>query len=289
MRLSLDLGIAEEIEIRLIKPSTRPVRTECGSLGGLKASISEKGLLQPIVVRPTDSGFEVVAGNRRFKACKALGLRKILSRVMDLDDKEAYEVALMENLQRQSLNFVEEATAFSRYVEEYGYGGETELAHKLGKSEQYISQRIRFLTLPRDLQEKVTRRLVSPTQAIELIGLEEPEQRAVSEMVVRDGISSRSVRRIARDLRRSHGESVGLDFETGRTKSDDRLERALGKCITTLRTSLIRLDDSTSSLRETDWATRDVLLSFSNVLRQEIDTLTRIRAKLRKEKYRRAL
>ena len=102
----------------------------------LTSSIRQQGLLEPIVVRPLDDGFEVVAGNRRLDACKKAGMRKISCNILYLSDKEAYEVSLIENVQHKTLDAIEEAEAFKSYVEEYGYGGESELASRIGKSQQ---------------------------------------------------------------------------------------------------------------------------------------------------------
>lgn len=290
MKFDLHLGLVEEVEVRLIKPSPRPVRDDMGSISELKASISEKGLLQPILVRPTDVGFELVAGSRRLQACKSLGLRKILCHIMELNEKEAYEAALTENLQHRTLNPVEEALALKKYVSDYGYGGESELARRIGKSEQYVSQRIRLLSLPEDVLLKVSRRLVNLSQAVELIGLEKSEQRIISDIVVRDRVSSRSVRRIARDMKNGQDVSLSLDFQpNSHTNENNRVQRVLDKCIVLLRTNLIRFNDAISHLREDDWIAKEMLQADSRVFREQIDVLIRVRSKLGREEYLKAL
>lgn len=107
----------------MIKPSKSALRTDNGPMNGLMLSIEDKGLLEPIIVRPAGDGFEVVAGMRRFEACKKLGWRRIPAHVVELTDREAFEVSLLENIQRETLNPIEEARAFRNYVEEFGYGG----------------------------------------------------------------------------------------------------------------------------------------------------------------------
>ena len=103
----------------------------------LADSIKKIGLLQPIVVRTTEGseGFEIVAGNRRYSACRQLGWRKITCHIVELDDKGAFEIALAENVQRQTLNPVEEGLAFRKYVNEFGWGGVSELAQKISESQ----------------------------------------------------------------------------------------------------------------------------------------------------------
>jgi ParB family transcriptional regulator, chromosome partitioning protein len=109
LNISSHSGFLEEIKVKQIKLPERALRAEIGNLDELTYSIREKGLLQPIVVRPLDNSsyFEVVAGNRRFRACISLQCRKILCHIVDLDDKEAYEVSLVENVQHKTLELIE--------------------------------------------------------------------------------------------------------------------------------------------------------------------------------------
>jgi ParB family chromosome partitioning protein len=108
------------------------------NLGELAESIRQHGLLQPIVVRPMPQFYEVVAGNRRFAATKLLGLRKISCHLVDLSDREAYEIALVENLQHRTMNPMEEAIAFSQYVASHGWGGVTDLSKRIGRSQEFV-------------------------------------------------------------------------------------------------------------------------------------------------------
>lgn len=260
----------------MLRCSANGLRDDLGSTEELAASISEKGLLQPIVARPVENGFEVVAGNRRLAACKSLGMRKVHCHVIELDEQEAYEVALIENIQHETLNPVEEARAIKRYVDTYGYGGESELARKIGKSEQYVSQRIRLLSLAPDVLAKVSRRLVSLSNAVELIGLEERSQRMVSDMMTNEKMSSRSVRRLVKNIR-----SVEDPFSLPEGPSgNQRTYRVLGKCIGLLRTNMIRFDDIIDHLDEGEWVLRETLLAHRTTLHQQIDALIRLRNRI---------
>jgi ParB family chromosome partitioning protein len=174
----------EELEVHTIHPPKYSLRKDIGQLDGLITSIEEKGLLEPIVVRPVGDGFEVVAGHRRLEACKRLGWRKIPCHIIELDDREAYEVSLIENLQHKSLDPIEEALAFKRYVDEYGYGSVTELARRIGKSHSYVSRRIALLSLSEDVREELVRRRTSPSIAQELINLEADEVRELTQVIV---------------------------------------------------------------------------------------------------------
>ena len=139
-------GWVEDINILDISPPTNQLRTNMNSLEELAESIKKIGLLQPIVIRINHSeNFEIVAGNRRFNAYKKLGRRKIACHVVEIDDKTAYEVSIIENVQRHTLDPIEEGLAFRKYVVEFGWGGVSELAQKLSKSTSYVCKRIKLV------------------------------------------------------------------------------------------------------------------------------------------------
>ena len=122
-----DVDIEEEIEIRNIKPSSISVRSVRSSLNDehireLASSIRQHGLIQPITVRPLRGSFEIVAGHRRFRACKLLRWRVIPAIVRSLSDKDAFEIQLTENIHRLTMDPVEEAEAFKKYILDYGCG-----------------------------------------------------------------------------------------------------------------------------------------------------------------------
>src|SRR5947209_1177067 len=109
-------GVLTEIHVGKIRHSTLLLRNVNIALEQLELSIAQQGLLQPIIVRMIDGeSYEVVAGNRRFAACKRLGWKRVMCHVIELDDKDAFEVSLIENLQHQTLNPIEEAVAYKRY------------------------------------------------------------------------------------------------------------------------------------------------------------------------------
>ena len=124
---NLLIGIIEEVDVHKIR---QPDITFYGDArietSELVNSIRQNGLLHPIVVRTKGSFFEIIAGCRRYNACRTLGFRKIICHVVEMDDKSAFEVSLTENIQRRSLDPIEEAKAFRTYVDELGWGGLTE-------------------------------------------------------------------------------------------------------------------------------------------------------------------
>ena len=145
---SFDSSIIEPIEMRMVKSSPFEVRhkidKKSSEFRSLVKSIVEHGLLQPILVRPVANGFEIVAGYRRFEACRSLRWRHIQSKIRELSDKQTYEIQLTENIQRQSFTPLEEAEAFKKYVDDFGWGGVSELASKIEKSEEYVLSLIHF-------------------------------------------------------------------------------------------------------------------------------------------------
>ncbi len=151
---NFDSSIIEPIEMRMVKPSPFEVRhkidKKSSEFRSLVKSISEHGLLQPILVRTVSHGFEIVAGYRRFEACRSLRWRHIQAKIRELSDKQTYEIQLTENIQRQSFTPLEEAEAFKKYVDDFGWGGVSELASKIEKSEEYVSS---------DEQAEMTRRI----------------------------------------------------------------------------------------------------------------------------------
>ena len=170
-----DTSIVEHIEMKLIRSSQFSIRDKFHDhyeIDSLVTSIKEHGLLQAILIRPYQNGFEIVAGHRRFHACKSLRWRHIPCKIRELSDKQAFEIQLTENIQRKSMNSLEEAEAFRKYVQDLGWGGITELSRKIGKSEEYVSHRIQLLKLPQEIKEKILLNKLSISQALELTELD---------------------------------------------------------------------------------------------------------------------
>ena len=114
-----------------------------------------------------------------------LKLRKLSCHVIELSDKEAYEVGLVENLQHKTMNPVEESFAFKKYVEGYGWGGVSELAKQIGKSQEFVTKRIQLLLLPKEIQEEIIRRRITPSVALELLPFDAESVREIGEFVIK--------------------------------------------------------------------------------------------------------
>jgi len=280
-------GFLESVELSKIHPSRRPLRGQIGSLEELIASIKEKGLLEPIVIRPVENGFEVVAGNRRLEACRRLKMRKVPCHIVELDDREAFEVSLVENVQRETIDPIDEARAFKRYIDDYGYGGVSELARKIGKSQEYVSNRLRLLKLPKEVQEEVIRRRITPSLAQELASLSGNVIHEVMEISRERHLTIREVRRIAKYHRKTsqHAEPSSSYFDLDANYSDPwetrtrKIDRSLAKAVASLKMDKYRLGDVIDNLKEEgeEWIVKELLLEAITALNAQIDTLLRFK------------
>ena len=164
----------------------------------LKASIREKGVLQPILVRPKGNGYEVVAGERRLRAAQALGLEEIPVVVKDVSDDEALVLALVENIQREALNAIEEAKAFKRLIEEFQLTQE-QVADAVGKERSTVTNILRLLKLPENIQEAVAKNLISMGHARTLLSIDdETKQYQVFLEIMEKGVSVRQAEQMTK-------------------------------------------------------------------------------------------
>ena len=164
------------------------------SLKELSDSIAKNGILQPIVVRRKFGGeFEIIAGERRWRAAKLLNLENIPVLVKQLPDKEVFELAIIENVQRQDLNPLEEAYAYRRLLGEFGYT-QDDLARTVGKSRSHIANLLRLLSLPEKIKNLLRESKISMGHARALLSAKEPEE--LAERIVSQGLSVRQVEEI---------------------------------------------------------------------------------------------
>jgi ParB family chromosome partitioning protein len=166
----------EEIEITRIEPSPYQARRQFDEreLSDLAQSIENYGVIQPIVLRPVGERYQIVAGERRFRACALLGLRTIPAIVQKMDDERAAAVSLIENLQRRELNYFEEAMAYSILIEGFGLT-QDELAKRIGKSQSAIANKLRLLKLPEPVRDLISPDIITERHARSLLKLTAPE------------------------------------------------------------------------------------------------------------------
>lgn len=180
-------------------------------LDELAASIASRGLIQPIVVRPVGHGYQIVAGERRWRAAQRARLHEIPVVVREFDDAQALEIALVENIQREDLNAIEEAQAYQRLSQDYGHT-QGELAGIVHKSRSHVANLLRLLELPEPVQARVIDGSLSMGHARALLGARDVE--ALAEQVVARGLSVRETEKLARDAK------------TGKTATSERGPRA---------------------------------------------------------------
>ncbi len=164
----------------------------------LVASIREHGVVQPVVVRPVGAKYELIVGERRWRAAQLAGLNAIPAIVKDASDPEALEVALIENLHREDLNGIEEATAYQQLIEEFNLT-QDELSAKLGRSRPAIANTLRLLQLPLEIQAAVVAEEITAGHARALLGLQgDPYQMVLAERIIEENLSVRQVEEIVR-------------------------------------------------------------------------------------------
>lgn len=161
----------------------------------LITSVRAHGVLQPILVRPVGSGrYEIIAGERRWRAAQAAALHEIPAVVRELDDRTAFEIALIENIQRSDLNAIEEARGYRRLIEDYGHI-QVEIAQIVGKSRSHIANLLRLLDLPETVQSLVEDGSLTMGHAKVLAGADHPE--SLAKRVVAEGLSVRVTEKLA--------------------------------------------------------------------------------------------
>ncbi|MEA2206351.1 MAG: ParB family transcriptional regulator, chromosome partitioning protein [Blastocatellia bacterium] len=223
-----------EVDIDLIQPSPQQPRTRFSDerLEELAQSIQNNGVIQPVLLRSRSTGFELIAGERRWLAARKAGLRKIPAIVREIPDDRVLELALVENIQRQELNPIEEANAYLRLQQALGITQE-DLAQRLGKDRSSVTNCLRLLRLPPDLQLLVEEEKVSMGHARCLLGLESPDaQRSWARKVIERKMSVRELERAlqqARNLESGAKKAASTRRVDPNLKAaEDRLRRRFG-------------------------------------------------------------
>jgi len=279
-------GCIEDITISDIVPPAISLRSCMNGTEQLAESIKKIGLLQPIVVRINSLNcFEIVAGNRRFNACKKLGWRKISCRLVDLDDKSAFEVSIIENIQRQTLNPVEEGLAFRKYVNEFGWGGVSELAQKLSKSPGYVCRRMKLVELPKDVIELISKSEISVSTAEELFSVKDKyKQTKLAVMIRNKQLSSRETRGLIKnDLTFTDIDSSFHTYNDHNYYAQERIFKSFDKSIIALQIAIKKLGSIVETV-EDDWIFYEILLHHKNMLNSQIDLLIKEKRKYKNEK-----
>ena len=222
----------------------------------LAASIQEHGVLEPILVRRTGNGYAIVAGERRWRAAQRAGLREIPALLREANDRESFEMALVENLQRADLNAMEEAEAFDALTREHGLTQE-QVAERVGKERSTVANAMRLLKLPAEVRDQVREGALEMGHARALLGLEKADAiKKAALQVVREGLSVRATEALVRRLLHPPtARPKGAPAETANVRAlVTRLERKLGvRCRVVQKTAQAgRIEIDYASLVELD-------------------------------------
>lgn len=194
------LGEVTELPLEMIQPNPGQPRTDMDEDGiaELADSIGKVGVLQPIIVRPLGEGYQIIAGERRWRASKAAGLEKVPVRVLSTSEIESLEIALIENLQREDLNAIEEARGYRKLLTEYQMT-QAELADRVSKSRSAITNALRLLDLPEEVQAFVYDGKLTAGHARAILSVPDEAKRiSLAERTVSEGYSVRELENIAK-------------------------------------------------------------------------------------------
>lgn len=211
----------KEIDIDLIEPNNLQPRTrfDDAQLEELAQSILANGIVQPLLVRKVGGlRFQIVAGERRWRAAQRAGLQRIPAVVREVPDEKMLELALIENIQRQELNAIEEAYAYKRLIETLGLTQET-VAQRVGRDRTFVTNYLRLLRLPEDIQKLVEENQISMGHARALLGIDDNEkQRQVAQSIIDRGLSvretERTIKQIIAGTQKDESESANLQIKT---------------------------------------------------------------------------
>lgn len=191
-----------KINIDQIRPNPYQPRKifDDTALQELSQSIKQHGVFTPILVKKSIQGYDLIAGERRLRASKLAGMSDIPAIIVDLNDQEMMEIALLENIQRENLNGIEEAKAYEQLIQRLNYTQE-QLANRVGKSREHITNTLRLLKLPEDVQEYVVQKKLSMGHVRALIGLKDENMiRKIAKQAIDQGLSVRKIEQLVKDL-----------------------------------------------------------------------------------------
>ncbi|HEU4710789.1 MAG TPA: ParB/RepB/Spo0J family partition protein [Pyrinomonadaceae bacterium] len=231
---TVDLGAEpSEVDLNSITPGPMQPRTSFdeAALDRLADSIKTHGVVQPLLVRRRGEGFELIAGERRWRAAKMAGLGRVPILVRDVPDKDLLEIALIENIQREDLNPIEEAQAYKRLIENVGLTQEA-LATRVGRDRSYITNYLRLLRLPDDLQQLVKDGQLSTGHARTILGVSQEDlQRKLARQVIEQGLSVRATEQLVQQAatdRPPRAPRVQQAVDPNIRAAETKLRRALG-------------------------------------------------------------
>tara|TARA_A100001015_G_scaffold33991_1_gene37647 strand:- start:3875 stop:4720 length:846 start_codon:yes stop_codon:yes gene_type:complete len=210
----------------LIRNRYQPRKTfDENSLEELTNSIKSRGIIQPIIARPSiDNKYEIIAGERRWLAAQRAGLHEVPVVIVDADDKKALEFGIVENVQRHDLNSIEEAEGYRRLIDEFSYDQE-QVAKFIGKSRSHITNSLRLLTLSNYIADLIKTNKITPGHAKILVGLENSDQ--IAKKIVKKNLSVRQTESLVR-LYKSPNKSIKVSKDPNIKKIESELMEKIG-------------------------------------------------------------
>jgi ParB family chromosome partitioning protein len=224
-------GGVREVDIARIRrnPHQPRIHFDEDAIDELAKSIAARGVLQPILLRPADDGFEIVAGERRWRAAQLAQLHSIPAIIRDIDDNSTAEIALIENVQRQDLNAIEEAEGYRQLIQRYGHT-QDDIGRIVHKSRSHVANLLRLLDLPEFVRESLTRGDISMGHARAVAASDDPVE--LTRQIIAKGLSVREAERLSQKVRPGPGADIGrasARTAARATNADlEALERQLG-------------------------------------------------------------
>ena len=261
------------VDINDIRPNSAQPRSvfDEDKLKELAGSIKANGVIQPLIVREAENGYELVAGERRWRASRIAGLRTIPCIVRDFDDRQNAIVAIIENMQREDLNPIEEARGLKSITEKYGFTQE-QVSVSLGRSRTYIANSIRLLKLPVEIQEYVSSGQMSAAHGRTIINIpDEKKQKEIAEKIIRNDLSVRATEKLAekakdelRPERKRHRNTSGN--AGSQVKSDDVL--AVERELMTLTGTKVNISGDSRGKLELEFYSIEELNRLIDIIRE---------------------
>lgn len=221
------------VPVEFLRPSARNPRRNFveEDLEDLTASVRERGILQPIIVRSISGmldAYEIIAGERRWRAAQRAGLHDVPVILVEADDRQALEIAIVENVQRTDLNAIEEASGYERLIAEFGYT-QNDLARVIGKSRSHVANTLRLSKLPDSVRQMVSDGLVSAGHARSLLSVSDPE--LMARRIVDHGLSVRDIERVVQEEARGETKSVPSKIRPDKDPDTRAVEKALEEAL----------------------------------------------------------
>ncbi len=193
----------QEINIDLISPNPNQPRKifEQDKLDELTESIKKYGVIQPIILRKEGELYTIIAGERRWRACKNANIKTIPSIVRDIENKNVSEIALIENIQREDLNPIDEANAYEFIMERYGITQE-DVSNIVGKSRVYVTNIIRLNNLDDYVKDKIVKNQITAGHGRAILSLDKEKQKSLTDIIIRDSLSVRDVEKLVRSTKK---------------------------------------------------------------------------------------